>query len=106
MTLSAAGDLFLAGNFLVGNKELRWDEPGVRNWAINAAGGALNLNSGDSDGTFAVGMPMAVAGSVTIGSFTSATRPAHAAGKMIYVSDASAGSKFQGSDGSSWVSLG
>lgn len=49
---------------------------------------------------------LAVTGSVTIGSFTTATRPTHAAGKMIYVSDASAGSKFQGSDGSSWVSLG
>lgn len=36
------------------------------------------------------------------------TRPAAAdnPGAIIYVSDGAAGSKFQGSDGSSWVSLG
>jgi len=45
-------------------------------------------------------------GSHTIGSFTTATRPAHAAGKMIYVSDGGAGAVFQGSNGSAWVNLG
>jgi len=45
-------------------------------------------------------------GSHTIGSFTVATRPAHAAGKMIYVSDGGAGAVYQGSDGSAWVNLG
>ncbi len=41
-------------------------------------------------------------------SFTTATRPAAASstGAVIYVTDAAAGSKFQGSDGASWVSLG
>lgn len=41
--------------------------------------------------------------------YTTTTRPAASAknaGMAIYVSDAAAGSKFQGSDGSSWVSLG
>ena len=40
--------------------------------------------------------------------FTTATQPTVSSftGAIIYVSDASAGSKFQGSDGSSWVSLG
>jgi hypothetical protein len=41
--------------------------------------------------------------------FTTATKPGATtvqAGTMIFVSDAGAGSKFQGSDGSSWVSLG
>jgi len=45
---------------------------------------------------------------VKAGVFTTATRPAAAdyAGFIIYVSDGAGGSKFQGSDGSSWVSLG
>jgi len=39
--------------------------------------------------------------------YTTATRPGtRAAGTIIFVSDASAGSKFQGWDGASWVSLG
>ena len=45
-------------------------------------------------------------GGVKLGSYTTATRPTHAAGKMIYVTDGSAGSKYQGSDGSTWLSLG
>lgn len=45
-------------------------------------------------------------GSMTISSFTTATKPAHAAGKMIYVSDGGAGAVFQGSNGSAWVNLG
>lgn len=40
--------------------------------------------------------------------YTTATRPTASdwEGGMIYVSDGAAGSKFQGSDGTSWVSLG
>ena len=40
--------------------------------------------------------------------FTEATKPAAAGndGRIIYVSDGAAGSKFQGSDGSSWLGLG
>lgn len=40
--------------------------------------------------------------------YTTATRPTASdwAGGAIYVSDGAAGSKFQGSDGSAWVSLG
>lgn len=40
--------------------------------------------------------------------FTEATKPAATgnAGRVIYVSDAVAGSKFQGSDGASWLGLG
>ena len=44
--------------------------------------------------------------SITPGSFTLATRPAHGVGKMIYVSDGGAGAVFQGSNGSAWVNLG
>jgi hypothetical protein len=42
-------------------------------------------------------------------SFTTATRPTAAqagAGAIIFVSDAAAGSNFQGSTGTAWVSLG
>lgn len=48
-------------------------------------------------------------GPVLLRSYTTSTRPTAAAanaGAVIFVSDASGGSKFQGSDGSSWVSLG
>ena len=40
--------------------------------------------------------------------YLTASRPAASTnpGLVIFVSDAAAGSKFQGSDGSSWVSLG
>lgn len=40
--------------------------------------------------------------------FTTATLPAanKNEGLVVYVSDAAAGSKFQGSDGTSWVALG
>lgn len=48
----------------------------------------------------------AIAGSFTIGTFTLATRPGHAAGKMIYVSDGGAGAVYQGSNGAAWVNLG
>ncbi len=40
--------------------------------------------------------------------YTTATLPAASQheGKIVYVSDAASGSKFQASDGTSWVSLG
>jgi hypothetical protein len=47
--------------------------------------------------------------SLRLPTYTTATRPAATtanAGMPIYVSDAAAGSKYQGSDGSAWVSLG
>ncbi|MBL4833664.1 MAG: hypothetical protein JKY26_06770 [Pseudomonas sp.] len=40
------------------------------------------------------------------GSFTLATRPAHAPGLMIHVTDGGAGATFQGSAGGAWVNLG
>lgn len=49
---------------------------------------------------------LSATGALTIGSYTLATRPAHAAGKIIYVSDGGAGGVFQGSNGSAWVNLG
>ena len=45
-------------------------------------------------------------GAIKPGSYTLATRPAQAAGKMIYVSDGGAGAVFQGSNGGAWVNLG
>jgi hypothetical protein len=53
-------------------------------------------------------MKIPAAGVMQIGTFTTATRPTAASypGAVIYVSDGAGGSKFQGSDGSSWVSLG
>lgn len=47
-------------------------------------------------------------GPIKPATYTTATRPAAAShtGSIIYVSDGAAGSKFQGSDGSAWVSLG
>ena len=45
-------------------------------------------------------------GSVSIGSYTMATRPTQSAGKMIYVTDGSAGNNFQGSNGTTWLPLG
>jgi hypothetical protein len=43
-----------------------------------------------------------------LGTYTVATRPAAATwpGAIIYVSDAAAGARFQGSDGTAWVNLG
>lgn len=79
---------------------------GVFKWYTAPSGTAGNVIPFTQAMVLDANSNLAVTGSVTIGSFTTATRPAHAAGKMIYVSDASAGSKFQGSDGSSWVSLG
>ena len=54
------------------------------------------------DGTEAMTAPL------TLATYTTATLPAAAdyPGALIYVSDAAAGAKFQGSDGTSWVSLG
>lgn len=54
------------------------------------------------DGEVTMNQPLVLA------TFTSAERPDAGdwEGGVIYVSDASAGSKFQGSNGSSWVSLG
>lgn len=60
----------------------------------------------------AIGSSLTATGRVTatsgaiMGSFTVATRPAHAAGLVIYVSDGGAGAVFQGSNGSAWVNLG
>jgi hypothetical protein len=47
-------------------------------------------------------------GFLRLGNFTLATRPPTGgiAGALIYVSDAPAGQKFQGSDGATWVNLG
>jgi hypothetical protein len=47
--------------------------------------------------------------SLRLPTYTTATRPPATtanAGMPIYVSDAAAGSKFQGSNGTAWVSLG
>jgi Pectate lyase superfamily protein len=60
------------------------------------------VNSLKTDGSLTVG------GTIQLAAFTLATRPPAATwtGGIIFVSDAPRGSKFQGSDGSSWVSLG
>ncbi len=53
-----------------------------------------------------------VAGNIIAGAgilhktYTVATRPAHAAGNVIFVSDGGAGAVFQGSTGAAWVNLG
>lgn len=54
------------------------------------------------DGSEAMTSPLVLA------TYTTATRPAAAdwGAGVIYVSDGAPGSNFQGSDGSSWVSLG
>ena len=54
------------------------------------------------DGSEAMTAPL------VLDTFTVATRPTASdwTGGVIFVSDAAGGSKFQGSDGSSWVSLG
>lgn len=47
-------------------------------------------------------------GPLPLATYTTATRPAAVSNKgaIIFVSDGAAGSKFQGSDGTTWVSLG
>lgn len=47
-------------------------------------------------------------GPMPLASYTTATRPTASdhEGAVIYVSDASSGANFQGSDGTNWVSLG
>lgn len=118
MTLDTSGKLSVVGGFEASGSHYSFTTGSgvaqINNYRtgdmelVQRAGGAISFFTGS--GTFAAKLDansnLAVVGGVTIGSFTVATRPAHAPGKMIYVSDASAGSKFQGSDGSSWVSLG
>lgn len=50
----------------------------------------------------------AMTGPLRLKAYTTLTLPAAAdwAGAILYVSDAAAGSKFQGSDGVAWVALG
>lgn len=49
----------------------------------------------------------ALTGPLTLGTYTVATLPAAAShpGAILYVSDGSAGQKFRGSDGSSWLNI-
>lgn len=50
----------------------------------------------------------AMTGPLVLATYTTAARPAAASwtGGIIFVSDAAAGAKFQGSDGAAWVNLG
>jgi hypothetical protein len=70
----------------------------------NDTGNGLNINTGNGSGQVRV----RANGVVQLQSFTTAGRPTASSytGGLIYVSDGAAGSKFQGSDGTSWVSLG
>jgi hypothetical protein len=75
----------------------------VKTLVMALAQHAVRLNhSLQKDGTEAMEGPL------TLTTYTTATRPTASdyEGAVIYVSDGSGGSKFQGSDGSSWVSLG
>jgi hypothetical protein len=82
-------------------------EPGLRVWAqyltplLRDIGFRLNRVS-PKDGSETFTAPM------RLGTYTVATRPAAATwpGAIIYVSDAAAGARFQGSDGTAWISLG
>jgi hypothetical protein len=76
-TFYAADEATVYGTFSstgleVGTKDLstttgalRFNQSGVRSWAINAASGNLNFGSGDGNGTFAFGSPISVTGTVS-----------------------------------------
>lgn len=73
----------------------------LMSWIFQQYGYRLNLSVA-TDGT------VSMTGPLPLMSYTTAERPDATAyeGSIIYVSDGAAGSRFQGSDGASWVSLG
>lgn len=87
------------------------DAPAIARWASSVTSIIVNVfqqfgyrlnRTLPKDGT------EAMTGPLELETYTTATKPSASdyEASIIYVSDASAGSKFQGSDGSSWVSLG
>lgn len=67
--------------------------------------GWVEQGNWSSSGLYVTGT-LITSGSITVGNCTLATLPAHQPGKLVYVSDAGAGAKFQGSNGTAWVNLG
>ena len=85
-TYSQVGHLPLSGGTLsgfiqLGANQLRFDQSGTRSWTVSAAGGNLNINSGDSVGNVAISSGLTVAdntafsGDITINSSGLATSP-------------------------------
>lgn len=71
----------------------------------NGAGSAaLSILTGTNN--VAVGGNLIAGAGIIHKSYTVATRPAHSAGNIIFVSDGGAGAVFQGSTGAAWVNLG
>lgn len=80
-------------------------DSGIYSWLTAASGSAGDpISFTEQMNLSASGL--AISQSASIGVFTIATRPAHSAGKLIYVSDGGSGANFQGSTGSAWVNLG
>ena len=75
-----AGGTF-TGFIQLGSNQLRFDQSGTRSWTVSAAGGNLNINSGDSLGNVAITSGLTVqdastfASDVTINSAGDATSP-------------------------------
>jgi hypothetical protein len=70
--VNSTGD---SGVNIASGSRLGFDQSGTRSWTINAAGGNLNINSGDGNGSFSTGTKGIIAGSGTFagtGSFTTA----------------------------------
>lgn len=75
--------------------------------AGNTAAGEFVFSSGGSNkAVLDASGNLSATGGITTGSYTVATRPAHAAGRIIHVTDGGAGAVFQGSAGGAWVNLG
>lgn len=82
--------------------QLTWSAGvGVHTIEPNTVSGELEINAHDVNA-------VKMLSPLKLAAFTVATRPVASSypGATIYVSDAAAGAKFQGSDGSAWVNLG
>ena len=55
----------LSGFIQLGANQLRFDQSGTRSWTVSAAGGNLNINSGDSVGNVAISSGLTVADNAT-----------------------------------------
>lgn len=94
-------------NYLASNTATLYQQKlGAHAWYTAPSGTAGTAITFTQAMTLDASSNLSVTGSITTGSYTVATRPAHAAGRIIHVTDGGAGAVFQGSAGGAWVNLG